>query len=81
MAQHRMRERAEPLLPCAVRGTRGWARCAAPIPEIDQRLTDTLQIGLNLRVGVQVILYVVTDLAPGLPLEPGEERVHVGTGE
>ena len=45
-------------------------RVTAPIPEIHQRLTDPLQIGLNLRVGVEVVLYVVGDRAPGLPLRP-----------
>src|ERR1700692_3566921 len=54
---------------------------AASTPEINQRLTDTLQVGFNLRVGVEVVLYVVGDRALRLPLEPGEKSVHVGTAE
>lgn len=57
------------------------SRYAAPVPEINQRLTDTLQVSLNLWVGVEVVLYVVGDLASRLPLEPGEEGVHIGMGE
>jgi hypothetical protein len=30
--------------------------------KIDQRLTDALEVGLNLGVGVEVVLYVVGDL-------------------
>src|SRR6202162_6736654 len=51
---------------------------AASIPEVMQRLTDTLQVAASWRVGVEVVLYVVGDRALRLPLEPGEKCVHVG---
>src|ERR1700732_5497978 len=54
---------------------------AASIPEVNQRLTDTLQVGFSLRGGVEVVLYVVGDRALRLPLEPGEKCVHVGMAE
>ena len=40
----------------------------ATLPDVGQRLTDALEVGLLLRVCVEVILYVVAQLILGLIL-------------
>ena len=47
----------------------------ATLPDVTQRLTDALKVGLLLRVGIEVVLHVVADLIFGLILKAGVEPV------
>ena len=42
---------------------------SAPIAEIGQRLANALEIGMGLRVGIHVLLQLVTNIVAGLPFK------------
>ena len=56
----------------------GGLRNPTALAEVDRGLPDGLKLGPNLRVGVQISLYLIPDLILGLAFEAGEEVVHVG---
>ena len=49
--------------------------------EVDCGLLDAVEVGPNLRVGLQVSLYLRTHFVPGLASEGCEEVVHGGMSE
>src|ERR1700757_327130 len=53
----------------------------ATLPDVTQRLTDALKVGLLLRGGIEVVLHVVTELVFGPILKGGGEPVRVGVSE
>jgi hypothetical protein len=53
----------------------------APSPQINQRLTDPGEVGLDVRVGTQIVVDVTENLVVWEPMKTGEEVVDIGVAE
>lgn len=50
----------------------------APVLEVDHGLTDAVQVGFHVRVGIEVILHVLTHCIAFLPLSPVKNSLTSG---
>jgi hypothetical protein len=58
----------------------GGYRRPTALAEVDRGLSDGLKVVPNPWIGVEITLYLIPDLIPGLAFEAREEVVHVGVG-